>query len=130
MVRQLIDLVAVCGACYLNKEQPKLQLVADCSWLSSTAYGPCSTRAGMPRTGCWCSASSAKGGRVLPAALQPNVVCSDWLQVLSDDVAVEFPCDFLLHSAEKQLHVVLHLPDAHHLHGVCVCQSGHCTTTQ
>jgi hypothetical protein len=52
------------------------------------------------------------------------------LQVLPDDVAVELPGDLLLCSAAEQLHAVLHLPHAHHLHSVCVRMLGHSTTPQ
>lgn len=39
-----------------------------------------------------------------------------WLQILSDDVAVELPGGIHLCGDAQRLHVVLHMPDAHHLH--------------
>ena len=43
------------------------------------------------------------------------------MQVLSDDVAIEFPGGAGVHCAAEQLHAVLYLPHAHslHHHGVC-----------
>jgi hypothetical protein len=55
-----------------------------------------------------------------------------WLclvQVLPDDVAAQFPGPLLLHRAAERLHAVLHLPNAHPVHGAamfaCVLQY-HC----
>lgn len=67
----------------------------------------------------------------LPACLAvPSAVADVPVQVLPDDVAAELPGGLLLRGPAEQLHAVLHLPHAHHLHRVCVCLPGHRTTPQ
>ena len=44
-------------------------------------------------------------------------------QVCPDDVAAELPGDHSVHCSAQQLHAVLHLPHAHHLHHLCLRHS-------